>query len=135
MARLRKAKEDYLAAHPEEAEAIVARDKAAQAAKQEKDKGNATVNIMGARISFREKKQAELQGLRFDRQGRLLNPYACSVFPYDVHGLWLTLPLDLRSEKSLYFDPVFNPYGAPPPGLPYRARRKSLQHKLRVCPN
>lgn len=26
-------------------------------------------------------------------------------------------------ERSLYYDPVFNPYGAPPPGMPYREKR------------
>ena len=35
----------------------------------------------------------------YDRQGRLKHP-----------------------ERSLYFDPVFNPYGAPPPGMPYREK-------------
>lgn len=28
-------------------------------------------------------------------------------------------------ERSLYYDPVFNPYGAPPPGMPYREKRTS----------
>lgn len=28
-------------------------------------------------------------------------------------------------ERSLYYDPVFNPFGAPPPGMPYRERRQS----------
>ena len=27
-------------------------------------------------------------------------------------------------ERSIYYDPVFNPYGAPPPGMPYRERRE-----------
>lgn len=27
-------------------------------------------------------------------------------------------------ERSLYYDPVFNPFGAPPPGMPYRERRE-----------
>jgi len=27
-------------------------------------------------------------------------------------------------ERSAYYDPVFNPFGAPPPGMPYRERRK-----------
>ena len=26
-------------------------------------------------------------------------------------------------ERSVYYDPVFNPYGAPPPGMPYREKR------------
>lgn len=74
MARLRKAKEDYLKAHPEERDAIMAKENAAQAAKQEREKASGSVNVMGIRISYREKREAERQGLRFDRQGRLLNP-------------------------------------------------------------
>lgn len=26
-------------------------------------------------------------------------------------------------ERSVYYDPVFNPFGAPPPGMPYREKR------------
>jgi len=74
VARLRKAKEDYIAAHPEQRDAIMAESRTAQAAKQEREKGPGTVNVMGVRIGFREKKQAEAQGLLFDRQGRLMNP-------------------------------------------------------------
>lgn len=74
MARLRKAKEDYIEAHPEQRDAVMGESKASQAAKQERQKGPGTANVMGVRIGFREKKQAEAQGLRFDRQGRLVNP-------------------------------------------------------------
>lgn len=28
-------------------------------------------------------------------------------------------------ERSVYYDPVFNPFGAPPPGMPYREKRAS----------
>lgn len=28
-------------------------------------------------------------------------------------------------QKSLYYDPIFNPFGAPPPGMPYREKRES----------
>lgn len=27
-------------------------------------------------------------------------------------------------KRSIYYDPVFNPYGNPPPGMPYRERSK-----------
>jgi len=27
-----------------------------------------------------------------------------------------------RPERSIYYDPVMNPYGAPPPGMPYKER-------------
>lgn len=74
MARLRKAKEDYLKAHPEERDAVMGPSKADLAANQEKEKGQGSVNVLGVRISFREKREAEAQGLRFDKHGRLLNP-------------------------------------------------------------
>jgi hypothetical protein len=73
VARLRKAKEEYLKAHPEERDALLAQEKATQAAKQD-IKSSGMVNMLGQRISFKEKRAAELQGLRFDKQGRLLNP-------------------------------------------------------------
>jgi len=28
-------------------------------------------------------------------------------------------------ERSIYYDPVFNPFGVPPPGMPYMERRES----------
>ena len=28
-------------------------------------------------------------------------------------------------RRSVYYDPVFNPYGAPPPGMEYRERGTS----------
>lgn len=123
MARLRKAKEEYLKAHPEQRDAIMAESKSAQAAKQDREKGPGTVNVMGVRIGFREKKQAEAQGLRFDRQGRLLNPYVLRLLYDCLVSSRTDSRFGTHSERSLYFDPVFNPYGAPPPGLPYRARR------------
>ena len=74
VARLRKVKEDYLEAHPEEREALNAKNEAAQAARTEKERDSKTVNILGIRISYREKREAEKQGLRFDRNGRLVDP-------------------------------------------------------------
>ncbi|CAG8687351.1 11375_t:CDS:2, partial [Acaulospora colombiana] len=32
--------------------------------------------------------------------------------------------MPLRPERSIYYDPVMNPYGIPPPGMPYRERRE-----------
>lgn len=31
--------------------------------------------------------------------------------------------LPRHPERSVYYDPVFNPYGVPPPGMPYIERR------------
>lgn len=28
-------------------------------------------------------------------------------------------------KRSVYYDPVYNPFGVPPPGMPYRERSKS----------
>lgn len=63
-------------AHPEQREEIFAESKAAQAAKQEKEKAAAsqTANVLGVRIGYKQRREAEAQGLRFDRHGRLLNP-------------------------------------------------------------
>jgi WW domain-binding protein 11 len=34
--------------------------------------------------------------------------------------------LPLHPERSIYYDPVLNPFGAPPPGMPYIERREFL---------
>lgn len=39
----------------------------------------------------------------YDEQGRLRDP-----------------------TRSVYYDPVYNPWGVPPPGMPYQERRESL---------
>jgi hypothetical protein len=38
---------------------------------------------------------------------------------FNKHGL------PRHPERSIYYDPVMNPYGVPPPGMPYAERRKS----------
>jgi hypothetical protein len=32
--------------------------------------------------------------------------------------------MPIHPERSIYYDPVFNPYGMPPPGMPYVERRR-----------
>ena len=39
---------------------------------------------------------------------------------FNKHGL------PRHPERSIYYDPVMNPYGVPPPGMPYIERRKCL---------
>jgi hypothetical protein len=34
--------------------------------------------------------------------------------------------LPLHPERSIYYDPILNPFGVPPPGMPYIERRTSL---------
>lgn len=42
--------------------------------------------------------------------------------------------LPRHPERSIYYDPVMNPYGMPPPGMPYAQRRMhDLCLKLRMC--
>lgn len=31
--------------------------------------------------------------------------------------------LPIHPERSIYYDPVMNPFGVPPPGMPYIERR------------
>lgn len=33
--------------------------------------------------------------------------------------------LPIHPERSIYYDPVMNPFGVPPPGMPYIERRTS----------
>lgn len=36
--------------------------------------------------------------------------------------------------RSLYYDPVYNPWGAPPPGMPYKEKRKfSISVPTSIC--
>lgn len=38
---------------------------------------------------------------------------------FNKHGL------PRHPERSIYYDAIMNPYGVPPPGMPYMERRKS----------
>lgn len=54
---------------------------------------------------------------RQEQQERRPQPKAQQKQLYDKDG-------KLRDPtRSLYYDPVFNPYGVPPPGMPYQERR------------
>ena len=41
--------------------------------------------------------------------------------------------LPLHPERSVYYDPVLNPYGVPPPGMPYMEKR-TCEVAPRVAP-
>ncbi|GAA6049787.1 hypothetical protein JCM3770_002161 [Rhodotorula araucariae] len=78
LARITKAKKEYVEKHPEHRKFVFperAPDPSELAAASDEPAG------------------------LYDRNGRLKHP-----------------------ERSIYFDPVFNPYGAPPPGMPYREK-------------
>ena len=46
---------------------------------------------------------------------------------FNKHGL------PRHPERSVYYDPVMNPYGIPPPGMPYIERRECLIRNNLVC--
>ena len=130
IARLKKIKEDYVKANPEAADAVLPPTRPPPLTH---GNGNRHQQQQMGRIQlgFRERRQAEAQGLRFDRNGRLLNPWVLSLTTRVVDST-SPLPPDvltraavtLYSQLSAYFDPIFNPFGVPPPGLAYKARRK-----------
>ncbi|SCZ98895.1 BZ3500_MvSof-1268-A1-R1_Chr3-1g05691 [Microbotryum saponariae] len=37
-------------------------------------------------------------------------------------------------ERSIYYDPIFNPFGAPPPGMPYRERPPTAEEMSAFMP-
>ncbi|GAA5870432.1 hypothetical protein JCM3774_002726 [Rhodotorula dairenensis] len=78
LARINKAKHDYVEAHPEHRKYVFP-ERPNDAAREQED-ADSTPGL-------------------YDKNGRLKHP-----------------------ERSLYYDPVFNPYGAPPPGMPYREK-------------
>lgn len=47
-----------------------------------------------------------------------LKPQSRNLF--NKHGL------PRHPERSIYYDPLLNPYGVPPPGMPYIERRTCI---------
>jgi len=45
--------------------------------------------------------------------------------PSQTRNLFNKHGLPRHPERSIYYDPVLNPYGVPPPGMPYIERRMS----------
>ncbi|KAI5474994.1 proline-rich family protein [Pseudohyphozyma bogoriensis] len=78
LARINKAKNEYVEAHPEHRKFVFPDRKEASTSSADSGGGG--------------------NGL-YDKNGRLRHP-----------------------ERSVYYDPVFNPFGAPPPGMPYREK-------------
>ncbi|KAK4047542.1 hypothetical protein OIV83_005329 [Microbotryomycetes sp. JL201] len=50
------------------------------------------------------------------------NPQSGSGNDRDPPGLFTKDGKLKHPERSIYYDPVFNPFGVPPPGMPYRER-------------
>lgn len=46
---------------------------------------------------------------------------------FNKHGL------PRHPERSIYYDPVLNPYGVPPPGMPYIERRTCVSGPFRCA--
>ncbi|CEL56083.1 hypothetical protein RSOLAG1IB_07536 [Rhizoctonia solani AG-1 IB] len=88
--RIRKVKQDYVKAHPDQSHLVRGLEPRARRQKVQRLLAQAT-------------------------------PAVRSVF--GKNGL------PLRPERSIYYDPVLNPYGMPPPGMPY-AERALLPHEI-----
>ncbi|ORY57092.1 hypothetical protein BCR35DRAFT_309678 [Leucosporidium creatinivorum] len=91
LARINKAKTEYVEAHPEHRK-FVFPERAG-----DKEAANAGP-------------QGDPPGL-YGRDGKLKHP-----------------------ERSIYYDPVFNPFGAPPPGMPYRERPPTMEEMAAFQP-
>ncbi|GAA6011008.1 hypothetical protein JCM11491_005906 [Sporobolomyces phaffii] len=87
VARINKAKSDYVEAHPEHRKFIFP-----ERPSDHPDGGDGD----------------EPRGL-YDKTGKLKHP-----------------------ERSIYYDPVFNPFGAPPPGMPYREKPEFTMQRLGI---
>ncbi|GAA5924102.1 hypothetical protein JCM10213_004493 [Rhodosporidiobolus nylandii] len=90
LARVQKAKQDYVEAHPEHRK-FVFPDRPGE--------GDSAAAGPGG---------ADPPGL-YDKSGRLKHP-----------------------ERSLYYDPVYNPFGVPPPGMPYREKPEYEMARLGI---
>ncbi|KAG9123971.1 hypothetical protein FRC07_013314 [Ceratobasidium sp. 392] len=88
--RVRKIKQDYVNAHPEQAHLV--------------------------------------RGLQGPRRKQEPNPSSSGALPA-VRSIFGKNGLPIHPERSLYYDPVMNPYGMPPPGMPY-AERPLLAHEI-----
>ncbi|BGP23262.1 proline-rich family protein [Rhodotorula toruloides] len=89
LSRIKKAKEEYVAAHPEHRKFVF----------PDRPSGDNADDLAA---------NDEPSGL-YDKQGRLKHP-----------------------ERSFYYDPVYNPYGAPPPGMPYREKHEYAMARMGI---
>ncbi|KAJ9095189.1 hypothetical protein QFC19_007644 [Naganishia cerealis] len=85
--RIKKAKEEYVAAHPEHRKFVYAHEEAREQARKAATGAESSTGPNGLPV--------------FDKNGRLRDP-----------------------TRSVYYDPVLNPYGVPPPGMPYLEKRE-----------
>ncbi|KAH7338882.1 WW domain binding protein 11-domain-containing protein [Rhizoctonia solani] len=93
VARIRKVKQDYVQAHPEQSHLV----------------------------RGLEPRGRRPEGTTASSAGSQTAPAVRAVF--GKNGL------PLHPERSIYYDPVLNPYGMPPPGMPY-AERALLPHEI-----
>ncbi|KAJ1302696.1 hypothetical protein OPQ81_003011 [Rhizoctonia solani] len=94
VARIRKVKQDYVKAHPEQSHLVRGLEPRARRLED-------TISS--------------------DAGGSQATPAVRSIF--GKNGL------PLHPERSIYYDPVLNPYGMPPPGMPY-VERALLPHEI-----
>ncbi|CAE6414360.1 unnamed protein product, partial [Rhizoctonia solani] len=93
VARIRKVKQDYVKAHPEQSHLV----------------------------RGLEPRARRPEGATTPSTGSQATPAVRTLF--GKNGL------PLHPERSIYYDPVLNPYGMPPPGMPY-AERALLPHEI-----
>lgn len=103
--RVRKIKQDYVAAHPEQAHLVRGLE---QRPRRQQDAGSAPSASMCSYIIM------DYPRIYFSFILGGNTPAARSLF--GKNGL------PVHPERSLYYDPVMNPYGMPPPGMPYAER-------------
>ncbi len=91
VARIHKAKDAYVEAHPEQRNLI-----------------------------YRS------HGPRRDGEAAIAAATAAAARLEETKALFGKNGLPKHPERSIYYDRVMNPYGIPPPGMPYIERRKQL---------
>lgn len=105
--RVRKIKQEYVNAHPEQAHLVRGLE---QRPRRQQDVGSAPSTSMSGYIII--------------NYPQIYYPIIPGGNAPAARSLFGKNGLPVRPERSLYYDPVMNPYGMPPPGMPYAERRK-----------
>lgn len=116
--RIKKTKEDYLEKHPEHRKFVYPNEEARLKAEKEKEDNKGEGSSSGGR-----------GGPLYGKDGRLVSSLVVVSLTSARVRRESSSVLSFRQrnpERSVYYDPVLNPYGAPPPGMPYMERRSSL---------
>lgn len=76
------------------------------------------------KLVFRQRKKAGNK--EDDGEGDKGPPVDKTRKLFDKNGI------PIHPERSIYYDPVMNPFGVPPPGMPYIERRTYSSHTLLI---